>query len=78
MDVRNIFLQGHTHTEHWWGCSKSRSIGMIKDASVLYLDDEVNTMVDVVTLVKAQLSTSIQQGTIHWMPVITQMWMNLN
>jgi hypothetical protein len=51
---------------------------MIKDASVLYLDDEVNTMVDVVTLVKAQLSTSIQQGTIHWMPVITQMWMNLN
>jgi hypothetical protein len=31
---------------------------MIEDASVLYLD-EINTIVDVVTLVKA-----------HWMPVI--------
>jgi hypothetical protein len=46
----NIVLRGVTHTEHQWRCSKNRSIGMIEDASVLYLD-EINTIVDVVTLV---------------------------
>jgi hypothetical protein len=27
---------------------------------------------------KTQEGTNVNQPTIHWMPVITQLWMNLN